>query len=80
MLANKYYKRSKKKYRSTVFSLVMSIVLFISASSLTSYLTKSVGNTFYESLYDLMFLSRTVVASKRESVDSQLFSTRFLNS
>ena len=37
-LALKYYKRSKKKYRSTVLSLFMSILLFVSASSFTGYL------------------------------------------
>ena len=38
MLANKHYKRSKKKYRATVVSLFMSILLFVSASAFTDYL------------------------------------------
>ena len=33
LLAKKYFKRDKKKYRSTVVSLFMSIVLFISSSA-----------------------------------------------
>lgn len=43
MLAFKNFKRNKKRYRSTVMSLFLSIVLFISASSFCSYLTVMVG-------------------------------------
>ena len=45
MLAHKYFKRSKKKYRATVISLFMSIVLFISAYSFTAYLVSAVSDT-----------------------------------
>lgn len=38
MLADKNYKRSRKKYRTTVLSLSMSIILFVSAFSFTDYL------------------------------------------
>ena len=41
MLAKKYYKRSRKKYRATIISLAMSVILFIAASSFCSYLSKS---------------------------------------
>ena len=41
VLANKHYKRNKKKYRTTVISLFMSIVLFVSASSFTDYLMEA---------------------------------------
>ena len=40
MIARKNFKRNKKKYRATVVSLFMSVVLFISASSFCAYLTK----------------------------------------
>ena len=40
MLAKNYYKRSRKKYRATVFSLAMSLVLFIGASSFSMFLKK----------------------------------------
>ncbi|MBR5948728.1 MAG: ABC transporter permease, partial [Clostridia bacterium] len=43
MLSKNYYHCSKKKYRATVFSLVMSLVLFITASAFTMYLKKSVS-------------------------------------
>lgn len=38
-ISAKNFKRSKKKYRITVFSLFVSVVLFISASSLAIYFT-----------------------------------------
>lgn len=38
LLADKNYKRDRRKYRSTVFSLTMSIVLFISAMSVSRFL------------------------------------------
>ncbi len=41
MLAKKNFARNKKKYRTTVVSLAMSLVLFISASSLCFYFKKS---------------------------------------
>ena len=53
MLANKHYKRNKKKYRTTVLSLFMSIVLFVSASAFTDYLMESVGVGFGSVGYDL---------------------------
>ena len=55
LIADKYYKRSKRKYRATVVSLFMSIVLFISASAFTSYLTDSVERSFEGNGYDLIY-------------------------
>lgn len=55
MIADKYYKRSKKKYRATVLSLFMSIVLFVSSSSLTSYLTDMVDAAFESAKYDISY-------------------------
>ena len=46
MLANKHYKRNKKKYKTTVLSLFMSIVLFVSASAFTDYLMETAGFGF----------------------------------
>ncbi len=53
VLAQKNYKRSRKKYRATVLSLFMSIVLFVSASSFCSYLTDSVEGVFSGAGYDI---------------------------
>lgn len=55
VLGVKYYKRSAKKYRTTVFSLFLSVVLFVSASSFSSSLAKSVGGAFGGDTYDLAF-------------------------
>lgn len=55
VLGVKYYKRSAKKYRTTVFSLFLSVVLFVSASSFSSSLAKSVGGAFGGDTYDLSF-------------------------
>lgn len=53
VLGVKYYKRSAKKYRTTVFSLFLSVVLFVSASSFSSSLAQSVGGAFGGDTYDL---------------------------
>ncbi len=55
MLAHKHYKRSKKKYRATVVSLFMSIVLFISASAFTDYLIEAGRGGFSTYGYDLEY-------------------------
>lgn len=55
VLAGKYYKRSRKKYRATVISLFMSIVLFVSASAFTDYLMESVAGGYSPAEYDLWY-------------------------
>ena len=55
VLAAKHYKRSRKKYRATVLSLFMSIVLFVSASAFTEYLTMMVSNGLESVDYDLVY-------------------------
>lgn len=55
VLASKHYKRSKKKYRATVVSLFMSIVLFVSASAFTGYLMESVTGGLGSSGFDLIY-------------------------
>ena len=52
-LANKHYKRNRKKYRATVLSLFMSITLFVSASAFTDYLMETVAVGFGSYNYDL---------------------------
>lgn len=54
-LALKNIKRNKKRYRSTVISLFVSIVLFISASSLSSYMIDSVTTVYQNLNYDLSY-------------------------
>lgn len=44
MMASKNFKRNRKRYRSTVVSLFLSVTLFISAAAFCSYLTGAVGS------------------------------------
>lgn len=53
MLAKKNFARNKRKYRTTVVSLAMSLVLFISASSLCFYFKKSFDMGVDYITYDL---------------------------
>ncbi len=55
VIAAKHYKRNKKKYSTTVVSLFMSIVLFVSASAFSDYLMESVSGGFSGNAYDLKF-------------------------
>ena len=52
-LSSKNFKRNKKKYRATVFSLFVSVVLFISASSLATYFTDIVAAESQDMNYDV---------------------------
>ncbi|MDR2737063.1 MAG: ABC transporter permease [Gracilibacteraceae bacterium] len=53
MLAGKNFKRDKKRYRSTIVSLFVSIVLFISASSFGYYLKEGTDRSIQDFGYDL---------------------------
>ena len=53
MLADKYYKHNGKRYRATILSLFMSVVLFVCASAFTEYLVIAVSGGFSGVGYDL---------------------------
>lgn len=55
LLARKYFKRARRKYRTTIVSLAMSVILFISSSVFCMYLTESVQVGLYTSGYDVMY-------------------------
>uniref|UniRef100_UPI0040569641 ABC transporter permease n=1 Tax=Agathobacter sp. TaxID=2021311 RepID=UPI0040569641 len=55
MIADKYYRRSRKKYRATIVSLFMSIVLFVSASAFTNYFTDMVEAGYEGNNYDISY-------------------------
>lgn len=55
MLASKNFKRNRRKYRATVVSLFLSVVLFISASSFGAYLTKSASSVLSDNGYDITY-------------------------
>lgn len=73
MIADKYYKRSKRKYRATVVSLFMSIVLFVSASAFTGYLTDSMENSLAGNGYDLMYSYDPTMYMTAEEMEQKKF-------
>lgn len=56
MLATKNYKRGRRKYRATVISLFLSVVLFISASSFCAYLSVSTGTVLGNKSFDIAYV------------------------
>ena len=54
MIAQKHFTRSRRQYRATIFSLFISIVLFISASSFSAYVRKSVFQVEEVPDYDIV--------------------------
>lgn len=80
VLASKYYKRSKKKYRATVISLFMSIVLFVSASAFTDYLMESVSGGYAPEEYDLSYEVTEDDLEKKtpEEIQELLMSDRYV--
>ena len=66
VLASKHFKRNRKKYRATVVSLFMSIVLFVSASAFTGYLMRSVDSAFSTAGYDLEFYDYQATVPAKE--------------
>ena len=54
VLSRKYYKVSKKKYRATVISLVISIILFICASSVSMMISETVDRTIDTENFDML--------------------------
>lgn len=55
MIASKNFKRNKRKYRATVFSLFVSVVLFITASSYCAYLKQSSNAIVSPPSYDIAY-------------------------
>lgn len=52
-IAHKNFKRNKKRYRSTVISLVVSVVLFVSASAFGMYLKTGTETSFAGEDFDI---------------------------
>ena len=55
VLASKNFKRNRRKYRATVFSLFISVVLFISATSFCDYMAKGLDVLVQEYDYDISY-------------------------
>lgn len=57
MLAKKNFKRNDKKYRTTVISLTISIILFMTATTFTSYMSQSTNSMLTALDYDISYSS-----------------------
>ena len=68
MLSKKYFRRSRKKYRATIFSLAMSVLLFVSAGTYGMYLTDSVEVVSGTTPYDLSYSSSAVSMDDYEKI------------
>lgn len=68
MLSKKYFRRSRKKYRATIFSLAMSVLLFVSAGTYGMYLTDSVEGVSGTTPYDLNYSSSLVSMADYETL------------
>ena len=55
VLATKHFRCNKKRYRTTIFSLFLSIVLFISASAFTMYLVEAAEQEYDSNGCDIVF-------------------------
>lgn len=79
MIGRKNFKRSRKKYRTTVVSLFVSIVLFISASALGHYLIASIEGVYRMGDYDICYrLSVTEEADQELAVLAQLKESKYV--
>lgn len=54
-IALKNLKRNRRRYRSTVISLFISVVLFVSASAFGMYLKDSVTNVYEDTEFDFLY-------------------------
>ena len=59
VLAGKHYKRNRKKYRTSVVSLFMSIVLFVSAAAFTDYMMESAEGGLASDQFDLIYAAES---------------------
>lgn len=72
MLGSKNYKRNKKRYRATVFSLFISVVLFISASSFSGYLSYSLKDIMRRYDCDIQYSSHIGTGKESEQLFHQM--------
>ena len=60
MLALKNFKRNKKRYRSIVLSLTLSVVLFVSANAFGETLNQAARQSVVDSDYDICFTTQNM--------------------
>jgi putative ABC transport system permease protein len=74
-IALKNFKRNRRRYRSTVISLFISVVLFVSASAFAMYLKDGVENVYESEEYDLAYstFQDSVTGTQETKLGSELF-------
>lgn len=70
-LALKNLKRSRRRYRSTVFSLAISVILFIATSSFTLYATRGVTQVVEDVNYDVVCYFEEVNYPQKNASDEE---------
>lgn len=73
IIAIKNLKRNRRRYRSTVISLFISVVLFVSASSFGMYLKDSVNNVYENTDYDLAYHNYQYSNKVRAEIDKEIY-------
>lgn len=73
VIALKNLKRNRRRYRSTVISLFISVVLFVSASSFGMYLKDSVNDVYENTDYDLAFYNYQYSSKARAEIDKDMY-------
>ena len=63
VLAGKHYKRNRQKYRTTVVSLFMSLVLVVSAAAFTDYMMESAEGGLASDQFDLIYAAESDASS-----------------
>ncbi|TAH64462.1 MAG: ABC transporter permease, partial [Anaerolineaceae bacterium] len=72
-IALKNLKRNRRRYRSTVISLFISVVLFVSASAFSMYLKDSVSNVYDNTDYDFSFSAYRYDNEEAEDIDRDVY-------
>ncbi len=72
-IALKNLKRNRRRYRSTVISLFISVVLFVSASAFGMYLRDSVSNVYEDTDYDFVFSNYRYDKEEIENIDRDVY-------
>lgn len=70
-IAYKNLKRSKKKYRTTVISIIVSIVIFITISSFIQYAFKMSNNYYTERYYNIEVVELESDRKNVETIDTK---------
>ena len=73
-LASKNFKRNRRKYRATVVSLFLSLVLFISSSAFAMYLTRVAQGYVNDQGYDISYSADLNTAEEAEQFLQQTVS------